>query len=134
MNWSKAAWAIPPPLPPRWQGQIYGFLTSCSVPREVTDVLARPRLVLSDPARKSLSADMPYIHPPTTGFVSGLEQISRRERAPRYRSANGRRIYVWDGLHGELEVYNKQGVHMGAVDPSTGVFIKDAVRGRTIDV
>ncbi|WP_272429022.1 colicin E3/pyocin S6 family cytotoxin [Polyangium jinanense] len=77
---------------------------------------------------------MTYIPPPKTAFISALVHLARRERAPRWANSDGSRIYVWDGLHGELEVYNKRGRHLGAVDPETGEFIKDAVKGRTIDV
>lgn len=52
----------------------------------------------------------------------------------RWRSKDGKRIYTWDGLHGEVEVYNSRGKHLGAVDPTTGELLKPAVRGRTIDV
>lgn len=40
--------------------------------------------------------------------------------------------YTWDSLHGELEVFNKQGLHLGAADPRTGSMTKPAVRGRKI--
>jgi hypothetical protein len=43
-------------------------------------------------------------------------------------------IYTYDSLHGEVEVFNKRGRHLGALDPDTGVFIKDPVPGRSIDV
>jgi hypothetical protein len=46
----------------------------------------------------------------------------------------GARYYAWDGLHGEFEVYTRRGFHLGAVDPVTGLFIKDAVKGRRIRV
>ncbi|WP_133680532.1 colicin E3/pyocin S6 family cytotoxin [Paludibacterium purpuratum] len=52
----------------------------------------------------------------------------------RWRSPDGERLYTWDSLHGEIEVYNKRGRHLGVVDPVTGNLIKDAVRGRKIDV
>lgn len=41
-------------------------------------------------------------------------------------------FYTWDSLHGEVEVFRKSGVHIGVVDPITGVLIKPAVRGRRI--
>ena len=52
----------------------------------------------------------------------------------RWRSHDGQRLYTWDSLHGEVEVYNRRGRHLGALDPSTGDLIKDAVPGRRIDV
>lgn len=42
-------------------------------------------------------------------------------------------FHTWDSLHGELEVFNKNGLHLGVVCPITGVVIKPAVRGRRIN-
>jgi len=42
-------------------------------------------------------------------------------------------LFTWDSLHGEIEVFNKRGKHLGAMDPF-GKFIKSAVKGRKIDV
>jgi len=51
-----------------------------------------------------------------------------------WRSSCGRRLYTWDSLHGEIEVFNRRGRHIGVVHAQTGVQIKDAVEGRSIDV
>lgn len=40
--------------------------------------------------------------------------------------------YTWDSLHGELEVFSKSGLHLGAASPTTGEIIKPPVRGRKI--
>lgn len=45
----------------------------------------------------------------------------------------GRRLYTWDGLHGEFEVFTARGQHLGTVD-ATGRYTKPAVKGRKIDV
>lgn len=42
------------------------------------------------------------------------------------------RYYTWDSLHGELEVFNKSGKHLGVICPITGELIKPAVKGRKI--
>ncbi|WP_371875708.1 colicin E3/pyocin S6 family cytotoxin [Duganella dendranthematis] len=44
------------------------------------------------------------------------------------------KLYTWDWTHGEVEVFNKRGRHLGAIDAITGQFIKDAIAGRKIDV
>jgi hypothetical protein len=59
------------------------------------------------------------------GFVRG-QQI--------WRSHGGKRLYTWDSLQGEVEVFNGRGRHLGAIDARSGAWIKDAVRGRSIDV
>ena len=51
-----------------------------------------------------------------------------------YRSSDGERLYQYDSLHCEVEVYNKRGKHLGALDSETGVFKKGPVKGRKIDV
>jgi hypothetical protein len=43
-----------------------------------------------------------------------------------------RRLYTWDHTHGDVEVYNGQGRHIGTADPETGQIIEGPVRGRTI--
>ena len=50
-----------------------------------------------------------------------------------WKSVDGR-YYTWDSLHGEVEVYNKRGRHIGVLHPQTGEMIKEAVKGRRIDV
>lgn len=56
-------------------------------------------------------------------IISGGRQV--------YKS--GDKFYSWDELHGEIEVFNKRGWHIMVLDPQ-GNKIKDAVRGRKIDV
>ena len=72
--------------------------------------------------------------PPTHGFVMGLMRAKSMNHRRRWTSVDGRRIYEWDSQHGELEVYNKRGKHLGAIDPENGAMIKQAVEGRTINV
>lgn len=58
------------------------------------------------------------------GFVYGRK---------RWRSSDGQRLYEWDDLHGEIEVYNRRGKHLAVLDPN-GNLISDAVPGRIINV
>jgi filamentous hemagglutinin len=44
------------------------------------------------------------------------------------------RYYTYDRLHGEIEVFNRRGEHIGVMDPITGAMISGAVPGRTINV
>ncbi|WP_348771936.1 colicin E3/pyocin S6 family cytotoxin [Burkholderia sp. Tr-862] len=46
----------------------------------------------------------------------------------RWKHANGC-ICEWDSQHGEVEMYNKRGKHMGAFDPNTG----EAMAGKCAD-
>jgi len=47
---------------------------------------------------------------------------------------DGKKFYEWDYAHGEIEVYNARGQHLGVQDPITGAMIKPPVSGRTINV
>nr|WP_314877466.1 colicin E3/pyocin S6 family cytotoxin [uncultured Pseudomonas sp.] len=42
--------------------------------------------------------------------------------------------YTWDSLHGEIEVFNCRGRHLGAIHAVSGELIKDAKQGRKIKI
>jgi hypothetical protein len=71
---------------------------------------------------------------PKPSILDGMEYLGAVNGKKRWRSPDRKRIYTWDALHGEIEVFNARGKHLGVVDPVTGEPTKDAVRGRTIDV
>jgi RHS repeat-associated protein len=48
-------------------------------------------------------------------------------------SGKQQRFYEKDRTHGDLEVYDAQGRHMGSADPETGEMTKPAVPGRRSD-
>ncbi|WP_411674891.1 colicin E3/pyocin S6 family cytotoxin [Bacillus velezensis] len=37
-------------------------------------------------------------------------------------------------MHGEIEIFNKQGRHLGSAEPIFGELIKPAVKGRKLNV
>jgi hypothetical protein len=49
-------------------------------------------------------------------------------------TGSARRYFVWDYTHGDIEVFDKLGNHLGSMDPGTGDMIKPAVPGRTITI
>ncbi|MGM0878884.1 MAG: colicin E3/pyocin S6 family cytotoxin [Bacillota bacterium] len=51
-----------------------------------------------------------------------------------WRSHDGKRLYTWDSLHGEIEIFNKHGRHLGCAEPISGELIKPAVKGRKLNV
>lgn len=71
---------------------------------------------------------------PTPCFLDECHALGLVNGERRWRSPDGRRLYTWDHLHGEIEVFTKRGIHIGAADAVTGVLFKPAVKGRTIDV
>jgi hypothetical protein len=70
---------------------------------------------------------------PKPCFLDNCESLGAVNGTKRWRDKNGDRLYTWDSLHGEIEVFNKRGRHIGVMNPQ-GQFIKDAVKGRKIDV
>ena len=77
-------------------------------------------------------ADMPFIPIPENCFLKLLERYTH-SGTPRWISENRQLIYVWDGLHGEVEVYSRRGFHLGVVD-CDGSYIGNPVKGSKIDV
>ncbi len=71
---------------------------------------------------------------PKPSYLDRAQYIGFVHGAQRWISACGRRLYTWDALHGEIEVFTKRGKHLGVLDAVSGEFIKDAVKGRKIDV
>lgn len=52
------------------------------------------------------------------------------KKRSRWKDPKGR-IYEWDYENGRVELYDKQGKHLGEFDPNTGERTKDAEPGRT---
>ena len=70
---------------------------------------------------------------PSQSFLDSCIPIGAVNGQTRWRSKDTKRIYTWDSLHGEIEIFNKRGHHIGVLDPN-GNFIKDPIKGRRIDV
>ncbi len=49
------------------------------------------------------------------------------------KTGKRKRLYEWDHTHGEIEVYDRNGKHLGALDPISGKMTKGPEPGRTID-
>jgi Cytotoxic len=71
---------------------------------------------------------------PKPCFLDGMLRLGYIHGNMLWRSRDGKRYYTWDSLHGEIEVFNKRGRHLGAADALTGQFIKDPIEGRSIRV
>lgn len=46
----------------------------------------------------------------------------------------GKQYYEWDHTHNDIEVYDKNGNHLGSMDPTTGEMYKSPVPGRDINL
>lgn len=70
---------------------------------------------------------------PKPSFLDDCESVGAVDGQKRWKSKDLNRIYTWDSLHGEIEVFNKRGLHLGALYPN-GDFKKVAIKGRKIYV
>lgn len=73
---------------------------------------------------------MPYKSKPKSCYIDKFQFYKVIDGRKVYRSKD--RYYSWDELHGEIEVFNKRGYHLGALDAVTGAKIKEAKRGRRL--
>ncbi len=75
---------------------------------------------------------MPYVPRPEPCFLDLFEFYKVIDGRKIYRSKD--RYFSWDELHGEIEVFDRRGFHLGALDAVSGALIKDAKRGRRLHV
>lgn len=47
-------------------------------------------------------------------------------------SGNKGRFYQWDHTHGDIEVYDRRGRHLGSMDPASGTMTKPPESGRKL--
>lgn len=78
------------------------------------------------PAPKGLAAfpDAIKVNPKTRVQGGGAKRS-------RWKDKKGR-IYEWDSQHGAVEMYDKQGKHLGEYDPVSGEQTKPAKPGRNV--
>ena len=66
---------------------------------------------------------------PSPCFLDQMVSLGAFGGKKRWRSADGRRLYEWDDLHGEIEGYNKRGEHIGVFHAITGRFHQAGSQG-----
>jgi hypothetical protein len=66
-------------------------------------------------------------------FLDQCGYLGYIEGERRSRGADGR-LYKWDAPHGEIELFDKQGRHRGAIDPVSGDAREPTREGRRIRV
>ncbi len=113
---------VNPVYPPEYRDFILVFPVGSGV---------KPLYVVLNTARKGLApAGHSYHKPPTTEQITAFPDLKKvKDKNPvqgggglrkRWTDAKGKRIYEWDSRHGELEMYQSDGAHLGAFDPYTG--------------
>lgn len=69
---------------------------------------------------------------PKPSILDGCEVVGIEGGRKVFKDPQAERYYTWDSLHGEVEVFNKRGKHLGSICPITGEPTKPAVKGRKI--
>ncbi|MGU3346447.1 colicin E3/pyocin S6 family cytotoxin [Pseudomonas monsensis] len=117
---------VNPVYPPEYRDFILVFPASSGI-RPVYIVLNVPKDFKYHPAPVSLPA-FPDVKPaPLKTSVRGGGKKRRR-----WKDASGK-IYEWDSQHGKVEMYTKQGKHLGEYDPKTGKQTKPADSTRRVE-
>jgi hypothetical protein len=75
---------------------------------------------------------MTYTPQPPGTLLDLCEYFGVRQGRKVYRNED--RLFTWDSRHSEIEVFNRNGWHLGAIDPHTGTWLKDATEGHRIYV
>jgi hypothetical protein len=71
---------------------------------------------------------------PKPSYLDGCDYLGFVHGSQRWRSKDGQRLFTWDSLHGEIEVFDTRGRHVAVLDATSGEWRKGTVRGRRIDV
>ncbi|TDF77733.1 toxin [Pseudomonas sp. H9] len=88
----------------------------------------------------SLSVPGDHSYHPAPKELSAFPDARRAKQKTMVQGGGGKRhrwvdssgkIYEWDSQHGAVEIYSKQGKHLGEFDPQTGEQTKPAKPGRT---
>ena len=117
---------VNPVYPPEYRDFILVFPANSGI-RPVYIVLNVPKDFKYHPAPVSLPA-FPDVKPaPLKTSVRGGGKKRRR-----WKDASGK-IYEWDSQHGKVEMYTKQGKHLGEYDPKTGKQTKPADSTRRVE-
>lgn len=117
---------VNPVYPPEYKDFILVFPVGSGV-RPVYIVLSVPGGLKYHPAPTTLPA-FPDIKPaPLKTSVRGGGKKRRRWKDP------SGKIYEWDSQHGKVELYTKQGKHIGEYDPETGEQTKPADPARRVE-
>lgn len=66
-------------------------------------------------------------------FFNKLVSHGSRNGKALYKDDNGY-FYLWDSLHGQWQMFNDRGFHIGVLDKYGKKRIKNAVKGRTINI
>ncbi|MER5844923.1 DNRLRE domain-containing protein [Streptomyces prasinus] len=70
-------------------------------------------------------------NPGNSSFWKGLKSHKGKTKT-NGKTGKNKRYYEWDYTHGDVEVYDSKGNHLGSADPMGGKIYKPGVKGRKI--
>ncbi|QVM92058.1 S-type pyocin domain-containing protein [Pseudomonas entomophila] len=114
---------VNPEHPPDYQDAIIWFPSTSIQPIYIS--LSVPGDHSYHTAPKGLTAFPDAVRDKAKSSVQGGGKKRTRWKDPKGR------IYEWDSQHGAVELYDKQGKHLGEFNPETGEQTKPAKPGRT---
>lgn len=94
-------------------------------------IVAGANHLMHDPPQKKRDTRHHKETPKKLDGFPDAKRVPNKGRA-RWKTSDGK-ILEWDKQHGDLEVYNKKGKHLGSARPGTGKMYKPPVPGRKID-
>jgi RHS repeat-associated protein len=97
--------------------KVYGVVTGIPIAGGASRGGGRIRLLCPSPAQSAV----------WKGFQNYREGIRTNGQ-----HGKDRQYYDWDYTHGDIEVYDRIGNHLGSMDPNTGQIYKPAVPGRVL--
>ncbi|APV41134.1 toxin [Pseudomonas frederiksbergensis] len=115
---------VNPVYPPEYKDFILVFPADSGIKPVYIVVSTRAGDFAHHPAPKGLAAfpDAVKVKSKTNVKGGGAER-------KRWKDRKGR-IYEWDSMHGTVEIYDRQGKHLGEFDPETGVQLEKALSKR----
>ncbi|TYR37429.1 endonuclease [Sphingobacterium phlebotomi] len=97
----------------------------------VGGIVAAANHLMHDPPQKKRDTRHHKETPKKLDGFPDAKRVPNKGRA-RWKTSDGK-ILEWDKQHGDVEVYNKKGKHLGSARPNTGEMYKPPVPGRRID-
>lgn len=77
---------------------------------------------------------MTFKSKPSPGYLDRQEKLKIVDGRQVWANKERSRYFTWDALHGEIEIFDRHGYHLGTLDAVSGKPVKNAVRGRKLNV
>jgi len=86
--------------------------------------------VIAYSKNKPVSSRPQKMNPSESKIWEGFDNFKGKTKTS--GTGKNQQFYQWDYTHGDIEVYDRNGNHLGSMDPKTGKMYKDPVPGRKL--